>query len=214
MQGPKLNMAIIGLLKNYGSRIEINDVNYFLSILFSRGEQEYFRAAFSGTTSVPKGFSEGELLEIRRELITRYLDEIPEAEDDPYNHPRLWYLFLIRPDVYSYLRGEDVRQIVSEMIRGHASQEQAQPQRAAYIRGILKDTLENLDREESVVAELHALSQQYPHSEYLIRFARNIHSREPGKIIVENNRNRMVRAIQPRLQMIAREFGFTPPPAA
>ncbi len=200
--------AMIDILKRYASLINIDDANYLLELL-SYGEKEHFRImSWNTMLSVPKGFSEGDLLGIRRELIKRYLDEIPEDEDDPYNSPRLWYGHLIRSDVYCYLRGEQVDSIVSGAIRGYGSQDAARPDRVAYIRGILQDTLKNLDDEKSVVDELNELNKKYPLSNYTIALEQR--GNEQGIIVVtklqKNGPDTVVETIGPKLPMIASEF--------
>jgi len=200
--------AMIDILKRYASLINIDDANYLFELLFY-GEKEHFRIISSGTMlSVPKGFSEGDLLEVRRKLIERYLDEIPEDEDDPYNSPRLWYGHLIRSDVYCYLRGEQVDSIVDGAIRGHGSQEAARPDRAAYIRGVLEDNIKNLDDEKSVVDKLNELSEKYPLRNYTIAFERS--GNEQGIIVVtkrqKSDPDTIMETIGPKLPMIASGF--------
>lgn len=214
MKRPELHRAMIDLLRDYGATIDIDDVNYFFNIL-SRGKQEWFKLSLSGHVSgVPKGFSEGELLEIRRRLIQRYLDEIPEDEDDPYNSQRLWYLYLIRPDVFCYERGEDIQSLIGGAIDGYGSQEAARPDRAAYVRGILKDTLANLDREKEVVAKLDELRKRYPKPEYAIRFKPSGSGKGNGNIVVSRHKvsggmvdySDVVETITPEKPMIASDF--------
>lgn len=209
MKRPELHRAMIDLLRDYRATIDIDDVNYFFHILH-RGEVEHFKLSLGSThlSGVPKGFSEGELLEIRRRLIQRYLDEIPEDKDDPYNSSRLWYLYLIRPDVFCYERGEDVQFLIGGAIDGYGSQEAARPDRAAYVRGILQDTLANLDNEKAVVTKLDELSKQYPSAEYTIQFVRGDNGR--GNIVVNqrqtNKPDKVVETLMPEKPMIAADF--------
>lgn len=207
MKQPKLRRAMIDLLKDFGVTLDIDDVGYFFWLL-SRGESEpTIRSSYA--CGMPKGFSEGDLLEIRRTFIQRYLDEIPEDEDDPYNSPRLWYGYLIRPDVFCYERGEDVRFIVSEAIRREA--EAVRPDRAAYIRGILKATLDNLNGEKDVVARLKQLYEQYPSPDYTFEF---VDKRGPdykivaGEIIIKKSDGdkKVVKTVRPEKPMIAQDF--------
>ncbi|PIZ71796.1 hypothetical protein COY07_04285 [Candidatus Peregrinibacteria bacterium CG_4_10_14_0_2_um_filter_43_11] len=198
--------AVISILRDYAETVDLDDVKCFFGVLNRGSNQEWFRTSFSGMTGVPKGFSKGDLLEIRRTLIQRYLDEIPENEDDPYNSPKLWYGYLLRPDVYCYERGEDVRFLVDGAIQGYGSQEAARPDRAAYVRAVLEDTLKNLNHEKDVVAKLEQLYEQFPSYDYTFSFVHRAKGR--GEIVIQESHvdKKVVRNIRPEKPMIAQDF--------
>lgn len=217
---PEYQRALFELLNKYAETINIGDAEYFFEIHGFPIALDTVLTSAGGGYIPPDGFSDGEWLDIRRTLITRYLDEIPEDQDDPYNSPVLWYNFLIRPEIYPYLRGEDVRFVVGGAIEGHGSQEQARPERAAYVRAILKDTLEHLDDEKAIVVELKQLKEKYPQPEsgYIsFHFVHPYKSRDGihgGYIEVqkmksglrENTVEKVLETIRPRLPMIASQF--------
>lgn len=211
---PEYQSAALNLLKNNKETLSIDDVKYFFQI---SGKSEKNCISMMNSLSIPQGFSNGEWLDVRRTLITRYLDEIPENEDDPYNSPRLSYKYLIRPEVYGYLRGEDVEFAIGGAIKGHGSQEAARPERAAYIRAVLKDSLTNLDGEQKVVDEIQQLNDKYSSGHRLrliepYKDDRGVHS---GSLVVEKmpqgslvpyRPERVVETINPKLPMIAAQF--------
>lgn len=163
-----LRDVLIKLLKDYGEVLDIDDVQYFFGFLYE-GEKEHF---FTYNLDAPKGFSEGDLLEIRRVFIQRYLDELPEGEVQTCKFKSLWFIYLIRQDIYCYERGENVLYIIENVIKEIGHPEESRQKKVDYVREVLTITLENLDNEKNVVAELEELKKKNSHLDYAISFER------------------------------------------